>query len=152
MDNLSFEMLNQGWNAIRMSGAPNLRQIVAGLIDPSQVILQRIGETPETLTIMFKGFDQALENPETDAPVLKRALLAWVKNFAEAQIERTGDPMSFIVRIIKPQQQPAPVQMAAEARWQKIKEALIAGDSIRGIKGNTISLTNITQVRIRNGS
>ena len=148
MDNLTFEMLNQGWNAIRMSGAPNLRQIVAGLIDPSRIILQRVSETPETLTIMFKGFEQALENPETDSPILKRALLAWVKNFAEAQIERTGDPMSFIIRIIKPQQQPAPAGMATEAKWQKIKEALLAGQIP---KGKTTPLTNITQVRFRNG-
>lgn len=146
MNNLTFETLNQGWNAIRMSGAPNLRKFVNGLVDPARIILQRVSETPETMTIMFKGFEQALEDPENESPVLKRALLAWIKNFAEAQIERTGDPMSFIVRIIKPQQQqPAPVQMAAEAKWQKIKEALQAGV----VPKYKTPLAKITKVRIR---
>jgi hypothetical protein len=111
MDNLTFEMLNSGWNAIRMSGAPNLRKLVSGLIDPSRILIQRVAEDPETMTVMFKGFDQALDNPETEAPILKRAILAWVKNFAEAQIQR-GDPDSFIIRVIKPQQMPQQTQQA----------------------------------------
>ncbi len=118
MEPLSFDMLTNGWNAIKANGAPNLRKIVSGFVEPARIILQRVAETPDTLTVMFKGFDQALNDPTRDGPVLKRALLAWIKAFsAEAQIER-GDPQSFIVRIMKPptqQQPPQQPQMATNS-------------------------------------
>lgn len=148
MDNLTFETLNNGWNAIRMSGAPSIRRVVPGLIDPSRIILQRVGETPETMTIMFKGFDQALENPDVDAPRLKHVLLAWIKNFAEAQIERAGDPASFIIRIVKPQQQPAPMPATESKKWRKIQEALLPSAKP---PARIIPLVNITKVRIKDG-
>jgi hypothetical protein len=146
MNNLSFETLTNGWNAIRMSGAPNMRQVVPGLIDPARIVLQRVGETPETMTIMFKGFEQALERPEEDAPLMKHQIMAWIKEFAEVQIERSGDPMSFIIRIIKPQQTPA--QMAVESKWDTIMEALTV---VPTKKIKTAPLANITNVRIKNG-
>ena len=133
---LSFDVLNNGWNAIRMSGAPNLRKLVSGLIDPSRILIQRVAEDAETLTVMFKGFDQALDNPETEAPILKRAILAWVKNFAEAQIQR-GDPDSFIVRIIKPQQMPQQAQPTPVVAEEK--------------KSNNTPLVHISNVRTTNG-
>jgi len=135
MDNLTFEMLIQGWNAIRMSGAPNLRKLVSGLIDPSKILIQRVAEDTETLTVLFKGFDQALDNPETEAPILKRAILAWIKNFAEAQIQR-GDPDSFIVRIIKPQQIPQQAQpMPAVAEAKNPNTPLVHISNVRTTNG-----------------
>ncbi len=131
MEPLSFDVLSQGWNAIKANGAPNLRKIVSGFIDPSRIILQRVGETPDTLTVMFKGFDQALDDVEKSGPVLKRAILAWVKAFsAEAQIER-GDPQTLILRIMKPPVANPAAQMA-EAKWQKMKEILIRDKPTRG--------------------
>jgi hypothetical protein len=121
MNNLSFEMLKNGWDAIRTSGAPNLRKLVSGLTAPARVLIQRVAEDQETLTVVFSGFDQALDDPETEAPILKRAILAWVKNFAEAQIQR-GDPDSFIIRIVKTQQQ---IPAAAN---DNIKQANIAAN------------------------
>lgn len=146
MDNLSFETLSQGWNAIRMSGAPNLRKLIPGLVDPSRIIMQRADETPETLTVAFKGFEQALNDTEQEGPILKRAILAWVKNFAEAQIARSGDPQSFIIRIVKPQPQS---QVAENKKWQEITEALEAGAPRR--KLTRASLAKITEVRKTDG-
>lgn len=107
METVSFDALAQGWNQIRMSGAPNLKAAVSGLTDPSRILLQRVGESPTSLTLMFKGFDQALENPSRDGPVLKRALFAWIRKYAEAQIVR-GDPTTFTVMIRKPPQEAQP--------------------------------------------
>ena len=107
MQTLNFDTIAAGWNQIRTSGAPNLKAAVSGLVDPSHIILQRVGESPTTLTVMFKGFDQALETIERDGPILKRALFAWIRKFAAAQIVR-GDPETFTILIRKPQpDQPA---------------------------------------------
>lgn len=148
MDNLTFETLNNAWNAIRTSGAPNLRSLISGLIDPGRIIMQRVAETPETMTVMFKGFDQALDDPENEAPLLKRAILAWVKKFANAQIERSGDQLNFILRIIKTQTSQPEAQVAENKKWQAIEEALIERPARKMPKG---SLTHISNVRTTHG-
>jgi len=106
-DNM-FNEINAAWNQIKASGAPNLKAVVSGLIDPRYIFLQRAGESPTTLTLMFKGFQQALEDPEKDGPLLNRALFAWIRKSNEAQIVRGGDQDSFTVMIRKPQPQPQP--------------------------------------------
>lgn len=93
MENLTFDTLNAAWNRVRMQGIPGLR-------DASRIVMQRVDETPETFTVMFRGFDQALADPQ-DAPLVKRFLISWVKRFAETQIAR-GDEDSLILRITKP--------------------------------------------------
>ncbi len=113
--NVDFDTLNAAWEAIKASGATNLKAVVSGLVDPSTIRMKRVGEAPDSLTLMFQGFDQAVENYEQDIPILKRAILAWLKNFAPAQIVR-GDSESFIVMLKKPQnaapqQSPAPAPM-----------------------------------------
>lgn len=113
-------MLNQGWNSIRMGSATNMRSVVPGVIDPSQVLLQRVAEDEQAITVAFKGLDQALDNPEQDGPTLKRYILAWVKNFTpEAQIERSNDTNVFTIRIMKAAPaQPQAQQMAENAMWR----------------------------------
>lgn len=148
MDNLTFETLNNAWNAIRTSGAPNLRSLISGLIDPGRIIMQRVAETPETMTVMFKGFDQALDDPENEAPLLKRAILAWVKKFANAQIERSGDQLNFILRIIKTQTSQPAAQVAENKKWQAIEEALMERPARKTPKG---PLCHISSVRTTHG-
>jgi len=105
--NFDFNTLNAAWEAIKASGATNLKAVVSGLVDPSTIRMKRVGEAPDTLTLMFQGFDQAVENYEQDIPILRRAILAWLKKFAPAQIVR-GDSESFIVMLHKPPGAAAP--------------------------------------------
>jgi hypothetical protein len=141
MQPLSFDLIQNGWNAIKASGAPNLKKLVSGFIDPRRIFLQRVAETPDTLTVMFKGFDQALDDPENDGPLLKRAILAWIKNFSlEVQIEH-GDPQSFILRILKkyPEIDPA-MQMAENRKWT---EALLSNLPIRNIDESLVHIAKV---------
>jgi hypothetical protein len=122
MKNISFDTLNQGWNSIRNSGAKNLRKIVSGFIDPARITLQRIGETPQTLSIQFKGFDKALDQPLKDGPILKRSIIAWIKNFfPQVKIDRSSDSDTLLLNITKNNTE----SLVSEQNYNKLKEALL---------------------------
>lgn len=129
-----FSTINAAWNQIRASGAPNLKAAVTGLLDPSRILLQRVGESPSSLTLMFKGFEQALDNPAKDGPILNRAIFAWIRKFAEAQIVRGGDDDTFTVMIRK-SQQPEAVQQPAPLPMESVNRPLVRISNVRKIDG-----------------
>ncbi len=118
MVNLTFDVINAAWNNIRMGEGNALLQ--QG-IDLSQITIQRVDEDQRTITVMFRGFDQALEDTDRDGPIVKSFILSWLKRSAQTQIAR-GDPNSFILRITKPmealpprRQQPQPAAPVSES-------------------------------------
>jgi hypothetical protein len=140
MENVSFNTLAAGWNRIIANGAPNLRKLVSGMIDPGQIQMQSIAENPTDMTIAFSGFDQALENSERDAPILKKAILAWMKNFvkqiagtAQVQIAR-GDPNTFMIKITTISAPMAQTSPAPSPQMESIN------------KGNLVHISNMRKV------
>jgi hypothetical protein len=131
---LSFDTLNQAWNTARMNNAAEFRQMAPTLTDPSRLLLSRVTETPYLLTVMFRGFDQALTDTDRGVPMAKRMLLTWVKRFAPAQIER-GDEDSLIIRITKPPQNPMP-QPALESIIPDRTGPLVHISHVRKIDGD----------------
>lgn len=140
MENLSFNTLAAGWNRIIANGAPNLRKLVSGVIDPGQIQMQSMAENPTDMTIAFSGFDQALENAERDAPILKKVILAWVKSFVkqltgsgQVQIAR-GDPNTFMIKITTISAPMAQTSPAPSPPMESIN------------KGNLVHISNVRKV------
>ena len=103
MQNLTFDMLNQAWNVLRTSEASDLQARLPMLQNPRALLMQRVSETPFVLTVMFRGFDQALTDMERGVPMTKRFLLDWIRSFGgQAQIQRGEDETSMVIRITKP--------------------------------------------------
>jgi hypothetical protein len=137
MNEVDFNTLNAAWEAIKASGADNLKKVVSGLVDARVIRMKRVGESPESITLMFQGFDQAVENYERDIPLLKRAILAWLKNFAPAQIVR-GDAEAFIVIVHKPEQAPQPAAaQPAPMQAESYNHELARISNVRKINAQT---------------
>jgi hypothetical protein len=106
MDTLSFDAINQAWNKLRTSGLGVMREKIPTLQDPNRLLMTRVSETPFMLTVMFRGFDQALADTERGVPLAKRFLMDWARGFGgEVQVQR-GDDASLVLRIIKPSRNP----------------------------------------------
>src|SRR4051812_20881984 len=105
MQTLSFDMLNQTWNVLRTQNAQEMHTRIPGLRDPRALLMTRVAETPFLLTVMFRGFDQAVSDTDRGIPMAKRFLFDWIKRFGQAQIQR-GDEASMIIRITKPSHNP----------------------------------------------
>lgn len=131
---ITFETLTQGWNQIRSSGGGNLKAAVSGLVDPQRILIRRVAETPQTLTVQFSGIDQALENPQRDRAIMNRALFAWVRKFAVAQIMRSGDSDTFTVLIRKSSSQAEPQPTVSENSRQG---ELARISNVRKLDGDT---------------
>jgi hypothetical protein len=128
MGNLTFDAINRAWNNVRR----NQSNLAGQGINLSSIILQRIDENDQFITVMFRGFDQALDDTERDAPIVKRYLLQWLKKYAEVQIAR-GDSDSFILRVTKPVEIP-PERINPAA--PKMTESLVHISSVRKRNGN----------------
>ena len=96
--------------------------------------MSRVSETPQMLTVMFRGFDQALADTDKSLPMAKRFLLDWLKRFGgQTQIQR-GDPTSMIIRITKPS--PNPLERPAVESAQPPRGPAVAHiANVRNING-----------------
>jgi hypothetical protein len=99
MMNLTFDILAASWNKIKVGSAIALQNKVPGLVNPRAIMIQRMADDRDSFTVIFRGFDQALESVDQSS-LLKRVILEWLQKFANLQIER-GDMNSFIVKIYK---------------------------------------------------
>lgn len=97
--NLTFDILAAAWNKVKTGSAPRLQNQVPGLTNLSAIVVQRIAEDDESFTVIFRGFDKALDDIN-NSPLLKRIIIQWLQKFATIQIER-GDTQTLIVHIQK---------------------------------------------------
>lgn len=115
MKNLTFDGLNQAWNVLRTRAPRTMASHIPTLQNPRALLMTRVDESPYVMTVMFRGFDQAIADNVKGTPAAKRFLLDWVRTQGgEAQIQR-GDPDNLLVRITKPSQNPMPTRPVAEA-------------------------------------
>lgn len=137
MTELTFEILLKAWDRVKLEKQAQLKRLVPGLSDASKIFIKRVAEDDSNLTISFQGLDVAVMDTQRDVPLLKNAILSWIRKFSsDAQIMRSDSPM-LIIRISKdinlPQMGPAKVQAPVEmpAKYQK------------GVQDASRSLTNI---------
>lgn len=97
---LTFDMLQAAWNRLRTTDSYRLKKLIPGLVDPRYLYMKRIGENDDTITVMFRGFNKALENINDDVQLIKREIVNWLRKFTTVQIAR-GDDESFILKINK---------------------------------------------------
>lgn len=104
MTTLTFDILNRAWNKVKVDKILQLKGLVTGLEDPSQIYMKRVNEDPATITVEFNGIQQAVTDPGRDIPQMNKVILDWIRRFAaDAQIVR-GDTSSLIVRMNKDMQ------------------------------------------------
>jgi hypothetical protein len=134
MESLTFDTLIQAWNMLRTRNLQGVLARVPMLQNPRALLMKRVTETPFMLTVMFRGFDQALSDTESGTPLMKRFLLDWIRNFGQAQIERGADENSMIIRITKPSLNPLP-QPAVESAPPKRTGPLAHIAQVRKLDG-----------------
>lgn len=134
--NLTFDILNSAWNKLKIGSSPKLKSEIPGLINPQQIIVKRISEDTQYITVSFIGFDKAVADLNRDIPLIKRAILDWIQKFTSVQIER-GDNNSFIIRVSK------------TLRSNRVAETI--NIPIVNTKYNNKELVQISNVRIVEG-
>jgi hypothetical protein len=132
MQNLTFDTLLPAWNALRTSEVATMMEHIPMLTEPRALLMTRVAETPFELTVMFRGFDNALSDTERGIPQTKKFLIDWIKSFGgQAQIQR-GDEDSLVVRIVKPS--PNPMETPASP----MQEAVRTGDLVHIAKVRSV--------------
>lgn len=98
---LAFETLRNAWTRITRGNPKRLNQLVPGLVNPAAIFLRRVEESEDYLVVEFKGFEQAVQDPTKDIPLLKRSIQTWLRKFSsQVQIGR-GEPSAMVIRMAK---------------------------------------------------
>lgn len=112
MENLTFDGLNEGWNMLRTRAPQTMAAHIPTLRNPRALLMTRVDESPFVVTVMFRGFNEAVADRAKGVPAAKRFLLDWIRTQGvDAQIQR-GDAGSMIVRITKPSRTPMTPKIA----------------------------------------